>query len=82
MTDICDDAQAAEVYIRLEALASVPFPDQGEAQRVEGGQVVCLDCGEPVAPARLAANPTVTRCVECQAEQEHLRRQLSGHRVT
>lgn len=30
----------------------------------------CLDCGLPIPAARLAAWPSATRCVECQADQE------------
>ena len=30
----------------------------------------CIDCGEPIAPARLAAYPTATRCLECQQTYE------------
>jgi DnaK suppressor protein len=31
---------------------------------------VCIDCGEPIAPARLLAYPTATRCIECQQTHE------------
>ena len=30
----------------------------------------CIDCGEPIAPARLSAYPTATRCLECQRTHE------------
>ena len=30
----------------------------------------CIDCGEPIAPARLAAQPTATRCIACQSAWE------------
>lgn len=38
------------------------------------GRIVCLGCGEPVPPARLARVPAATRCTECQAEEDDLRR--------
>jgi len=40
-----------------------------------GSYGVCDDCGEAIAPARLAAMPEVTVCVACQA-----RRERGGHR--
>jgi DnaK suppressor protein len=30
----------------------------------------CIDCGEPIARARLDANPSVSRCVPCQSASE------------
>lgn len=27
----------------------------------------CLECGEPISPARREAAPYATRCVECQS---------------
>ncbi len=40
-------------------------------RRLEGGAYGdCLDCGEPIAPARLEANPTVTLCVACASARE------------
>jgi len=31
---------------------------------------VCIDCGDAIVPARLAAYPTATRCLECQQTHE------------
>lgn len=40
-------------------------------QRLERGTYGdCLDCDEPIAPARLEANPTVTLCVSCASARE------------
>lgn len=30
----------------------------------------CVDCGEPIAPARLRAYPAATRCIVCQGALE------------
>lgn len=30
----------------------------------------CVDCGEPIPPARLAVNLTARRCAACQARRE------------
>jgi DnaK suppressor protein len=34
---------------------------------------LCLDCGEPVARARLHAYPTAKRCITCQTRHEDRR---------
>ncbi len=31
----------------------------------EGRYGICLICGKPIAPARLAAKPEATRCIAC-----------------
>ena len=31
----------------------------------------CVDCAEPIAPARLKATPEVARCMVCQEKFEH-----------
>jgi RNA polymerase-binding transcription factor DksA len=41
----------------------------------EGEYGVCVECAEPIAPARLAALPEVQTCVRCQAGLERLGRQ-------
>jgi RNA polymerase-binding protein DksA len=39
-------------------------------ERIRLGQYgVCLDCGESIGYARMAAQPTAARCIEC--EQRH-----------
>ena len=34
------------------------------------GERVCLDCREPIAIARLNANPPAVRCIDCQTDHE------------
>ena len=36
----------------------------------DGSYGLCVDCGTPIATARLHANPTAMRCVACQARAE------------
>jgi len=36
----------------------------------EGEYGICIDCGEPIASARLQAYPTAVRCINCQAIHE------------
>ena len=36
--------------------------------RIKSGQYgQCSQCGEPIAPERLKAQPTATRCIDCAA---------------
>jgi DnaK suppressor protein len=36
--------------------------------RIKSGQYgLCSQCGEPIAPQRLNAHPTATRCIACAA---------------
>ena len=36
--------------------------------RIKSGQYgLCSQCGEPIAPQRLKAQPTATRCIACAA---------------
>lgn len=42
------------------ALARIDSGDYGD----------CIDCGEPIAGARLRAYPTAVRCIACQARHE------------
>lgn len=40
--------------------------------RLENGTYgTCLNCGQPIAPARLAARPTATLCVSCAQKAGH-----------
>ncbi|HET9015637.1 MAG TPA: TraR/DksA family transcriptional regulator [Thermomicrobiaceae bacterium] len=40
-------------------------------QRIERGTYGrCIDCGEPIDPARLRALPTAARCFRCQERHE------------
>ena len=38
----------------------------------------CADCGEAIAPARLAAQPQALRCAGCQQRFEQQREQSRG----
>jgi RNA polymerase-binding transcription factor DksA len=38
----------------------------------------CVDCGEDIDPARLAATPAALRCAACQARQEATRALRDG----
>lgn len=36
----------------------------------EGDYGLCMDCGTPIAIARLQAYPTAVRCINCQSKHE------------
>lgn len=42
------------------------------ARAAEGVYGLCVDCDEPIAAQRLAANPIARRCTACQARHEKL----------
>lgn len=44
-------------------------------ERVHAGTYgECLDCGQPIAKARLQAAPAALRCASCQSQRERLHR--------
>lgn len=51
--DAHDTAELREVEAALSRIAAGTY-----------GQ--CIDCGEPIAPARLHAAPQTLRCIDCQ----------------
>src|ERR1700761_2302398 len=54
-----------------EQLAAI---DEARARLDAGGYGRCEVCGQPIAPERLAARPTATRCVACASRRRSLRR--------
>lgn len=51
---------------------------QAALQRLNDGDYgLCVECGQPIAPARLRALPEVATCIRCQDRRERLgRRQI------
>jgi len=44
---------------------------KGALTRLERGEFgECLECGEPIAEARLEADPATTLCLDCASERE------------
>lgn len=66
MPDTADTAQAAESLLRETAIHAARRRPTGDQVTDDLGVIVCRDCGEPLALARLLAVPTACRCVECQ----------------
>lgn len=66
--DLVDDAQA-----RQDAFLADRIADQARTARLDApGRELCEDCSAEIPPARRAALPSATRCVECQAWAERV----------
>jgi DnaK suppressor protein len=74
--DETDDWAVADSLAELDiaglrhALKELNEVEAALARLREARYGVCIDCGEPIAPARLLAYPTATRCIECQQTHE------------
>lgn len=55
-----DERESAELMAIDEALRRI----------ADGSYGLCMDCGMNMATARLHANPTAMRCVDCQSKLE------------
>lgn len=74
--DEVDQIQASEsreigFATRELLLARVNHLSAALDQLNEGKYGTCLECGEPISPARLHAMPEVRCCVRCQDRLEH-----------
>lgn len=79
MVDELDRAKALEMRERQAALARTLARGQEREPPLEvDGVRVCLDCGEPIPPERLAARPQSVRCVECKERKEKKERLWAG----
>lgn len=76
--DVFDRASEKEERDRTEAIAAVL-----EAARPTSlATGMCVDCGDPIEPERLAALPYAQRCIGCQRQQEHRKQVMTGgHRA-
>lgn len=66
--DALDQAQEIETLHRQAAIDAALA--RQENQRLEGNEVICLSCEEPIGLRRLASLPTAVRCLECQQAHE------------
>lgn len=73
--DELDRAKNEEMADRQRALdAQAARARETEPPRLVDGVRVCIDCGEPIPAARLAARPESVRCVLCKQQKEHRER--------
>lgn len=64
-SDLADDEALEEVDSVLHAEAA---QIRAALLRIENGTYgTCANCGEPIASARLEAEPAATRCIKCAA---------------
>lgn len=68
--DAMASVDLAEAQRDVQELRDV---DAACARLMDGSYGVCIDCGEPVAAARLVAYPTARRCTACQTTYEKQR---------
>lgn len=71
MSDDADAAQGFEELRRQIAIDRATTPDT-TPRRTQPG--LCEDCADDIDPQRLAASPTVRRCLTCQESFERLGR--------
>ena len=60
MAQATDARRRRQIAALKAALARIDSKEFGE----------CLECGEPIAEARLKSNPAITLCIDCASEQE------------
>lgn len=61
------DLNFASADLHLHSLEEV----EAALARIRNGSYgVCVDCGEPIAAARLDAQPAAARCIDCQTRFE------------
>jgi len=73
--DLCDSAQAIGALeaqtMSVERLTLAAQRTTATLKRIADGTYGrCLECDEPIPPARLKAIPTATFCVSCQSAAE------------
>jgi RNA polymerase-binding transcription factor DksA len=76
--EVHDRKDDAATQAEADVEAAEEARDRAERDRVraalqrlaEGRYGRCLDCGEPIPPARLRAQPDSERCLACQIEAE------------
>jgi DnaK suppressor protein len=61
------DLNLAEIDRDADELRRI---DTALARLSEGSYGLCEDCGQPIPSARLQAEPTALRCVQCQEKYE------------
>lgn len=74
--DNIDASQSAAIAAvdRAEAerdVAELALIEAAEGRLADGSYGYCAGCGESIPVTRLRANPTATRCTECQTQVEH-----------
>lgn len=79
MSDTIDDAQANEQQDRDQAIRIQSLRvDESYAPRRADIDATCIDCGDPIEPARLAVlTGKTSRCAQCARDFEQ---RMRGYR--
>jgi len=65
--------------IALEHQSRSLMQIDGALERIEDGEFgICLECGEPISPKRLAAVPWAAHCLHCQEMRDAQEAQEAG----
>ena len=67
---VADSLAELDIAGLRHALLELTEVDAALARLRAGSYGLCVDCGDAIAPARLSAYPTATRCLECQQTHE------------
>ena len=65
-----DELAARDLAEARQQLAALSDVDAALSRVAAGSYGECIDCGEPIAIARLKAYPAATRCIDCQEAYE------------
>ena len=65
-----DELAARDIAEARQQLAALADVDAALGRAAAGSYGECVDCGEPIAIARLKAYPAATRCIDCQGAFE------------
>lgn len=73
VADVLGDMALDQLDRETEQLRAI---EEAERRMQKGVYGECLDCGVDIRPARLMAQPTAVRCIDCQEkyEREHYSR--------
>ncbi len=67
IADVLNDAAISTIQRETTSLAAI----ENSLQAISGGSYgACVDCGRHIGLKRLTANPTATRCINCQTKRE------------
>ena len=66
--------QQRDLALRDKSVAQLEAVEGALARLDAGTYGTCVDCGGPIAPARLEAIPWAARCIDCQAGHDRERR--------
>ena len=66
--------QQRDLALRDKSLAQLEAVEAALARLDAGTYGRCIDCGQAVAPGRLAALPWAARCIDCQGRHDRDRR--------